>query len=168
MITSSDAMHPRNRVLHCHRKRRYRMVYVLLLMAITSLGCPCLAQSGNLAGQWTVDLTKTLDSMNVQEKARYDSMPNHVRQRFHEAFHNRTFAFDSSGNVTVSFDFKGQARAITGTWSYAPNGSCLTINTEYENRSYDVRWFGLNSLQLQFRSVAGRGTFTSLFLVRED
>lgn len=161
-------MDPRNRVLHCHRQRRYRMVYVLLLMAITSLGCPCLAQSGNLAGQWIVDLTKTLDSMNVQEKARYDSMPNHVRQNLHEAFQNRTFDFGSNGNVTVSFSFNQQPRTISGTWSYVAGDSLLTISMGDEERSYDVRWNGVSSIQLVFRNVAALGTFSSLFLVRED
>lgn len=141
--------------------------FVFLLLLISIVNAPVLAQK-NLSGKWTVDIIRTFKSSNVQEKSRYDSMPDRVRENMIKTYQNRTFHFEPDGNVTISFSFKDQPRAVKGKWSYQLAQSRLTISTENEDRSYDVRWESQDSIQLVFRSTDGRGTFKSLFLVRNN
>lgn len=140
---------------------------ILLLAFMFTTNASVLAQR-DLLGRWVVDLNRTFESTNVQEKKRYDSMPDRVRENMIKTYQNRTFHFEPDGNVTISFSFKDQPRAVKGKWSYQLAQSRLTISTENDDRSYDVRWESQDSIQLVFRSTDGRGTFKSLFLVRNN
>ena len=147
-----------------------RSVNITLAILFTALSVITRAQqhANDLIGRWSVDLNRTVNAMDSENKLRYDSMPDHVKNHMRTSFQERIFDFGDNQKIAISFPIRGEHHHVEGRWTYSQEHRTLTIETEKENRSYQVQWETVDAIELLFKVSSGGGMLNSLFLTREN
>jgi len=120
--------------------------------------------SYDITGNWVVDADKTFDSMGVQQKTKYNNMPQEKQQHIYELFENRTFRFYGDSLVQVRFQ-TDSVQKINGTYYYNSANRKLSINVKGTITQYNVEWLAQNKLKLVFLTASPQGLLNSLYLV---
>lgn len=133
---------------------------VILLLSIA--GITGFAQAQLPDGNYEVSLNKSVQLMNAGTKARYDSLPSHIKVKANESMTGKKFAFQENGSITVQWKVNNENKATNGTWQLNSSGDKLSIAAGGIQVEYEVAWEGSNGLIL--RNNNGGGLFTSLYL----
>lgn len=138
----------------------------LLLILLTSSVITGAAQSGDLAGAWTLDLEKTLDSMNPSEKMRYDSLPERAKENLNATFYQRTFTFYTGDSIRISYKVRSVSKEVTGSYAYNAATQGLTISAGQITRDYVLVWENEERMRMSLKTRVDKALFQSLCLKR--
>lgn len=134
---------------------------LLLIPAIPSFG-----QLQSPSGNYQVSLDKTIELMDAGAKARYDTLPDHIRASANGSMTGRVFSFQSDGLVSVQWKVNTANRTAAGTWQLNSAGDKLQIVINGTQVEYTITWPGNNGLIL--RNDKDGGLFTNLYLEKID
>jgi hypothetical protein len=140
---------------------------VILFLSVCILFQQAAAQTEYaITGNWRVDAERTFDSISVQQKAKYNSMPAAKQQEIKQSFQARTFYFYNDTRAEISFTVQNIPKQVIGSWNYEMSVQKLIINSGGKSAEYTVLWENSDHLRLVFGNTSPQGLLESLFLVR--
>jgi hypothetical protein len=141
-------------------------IYIILLLA----AIPVLSQAQQeLVGSWELTLNESLQNMQSDRKARYDSLPSQVREQISQSFNNREFTFAADSTVIIQWNRNGIARQVQGTWNFNAGEGKLTIipgTGDHLAREYQVTEVTSSVMILKMNDQSG--LFQELHLKRKS
>lgn len=101
--------------------------------------------------------------MDVQSRAKFDSLNSEVKTRAANSLEDREFIFKEDGEVEIFWRARGETRSTVGTWAIDQVTSLLTINSTSGISEYYV---DNHDTDLVLRSRYPSGLFRALFLTK--
>jgi hypothetical protein len=119
----------------------------------------------NLYGEWTIDITETINRMTPTERVMYDSLPDKSKQNVLSTFGGRSFTFNEDGTVQIKFKVNNNTRDMSGTWKLEEG--VLIIDIQQNLNRYNMIWHTENEIELRPTNVSDNAVLKLLYLKRK-
>lgn len=133
---------------------------VILLSAITHT--KAIAQNDKFIGTWRIDMDRTLDIMDGDVKARYDTLSAEAHTRAVNAMKDREFVLKATGEISVKWRSPNGERTSVGRWSIDRSGKILSIIMDKRTVAYEVE--ALSQKEMVWKGKSKGGLFSNMYL----
>jgi hypothetical protein len=139
----------------------FRFFLILFLSALLQ---PAVAQENEMVGAWHVDLAETLLLMEGSFKLKYDSLSDELKSRANNSMADKEFTFNANGEFTSKWSARGVEKISSGSWTLDTVTSVIKIVINEQPTEYDLEI--KSSGRIILRSKTARGFFNNLYLAR--
>jgi hypothetical protein len=116
-------------------------------------------------GNWKVDISKSVESMEGSVKDRYDSLSASMKARASASMADRVFKFKNNEEAHIEWS-KGSQKVITkGIWKIEETTSRIAITAEGRTVVYTYSFVSSEAILL--KNTSNHGLFNTLYLIKK-